>query len=196
MPKTASRVDFGRGEAARFGGMPPAPTNASAPWRWLDRFKCQLLADERALPAAMAYVDLNPVRAGIAKNVERSDHTSVQVRAESLRDQPARAAETLRPIVGLTVFRLPITEAEYIQLVDYTGRQIRLDKRGAIHQTEPPALRRLGLDASHWTGHIKGVGSAYWRIVGGAEAIMEKAQAIGQAWMKGIGYARWLEKLS
>ncbi|MFO1496298.1 MAG: hypothetical protein U1F26_16745 [Lysobacterales bacterium] len=38
--------------------------------------------------------------------------------------------------------------------------------------------------------------SAYWRIVGGAEAIMEKAQAIGQAWMKGIGYARWLEKLS
>ncbi|MFO1496202.1 MAG: hypothetical protein U1F26_16265 [Lysobacterales bacterium] len=43
---------------------------------------------------------------------------------------------------------------------------------------------------------MKGVGSAYWRIVGGAEAIMEKAQAIGQAWMKGIGYARWLEKLS
>ena len=87
-------------------------------------------------------------------------------------------------------------EAEYIQLVDYTGRQIRPDKRGAIHPTEPPALRRLGLDASHWTGQVKGVGSAYWRIVGGAEAIMEKAQAIGQAWMKGIGYARWLEKLS
>ncbi|MFO1496312.1 MAG: hypothetical protein U1F26_16825 [Lysobacterales bacterium] len=43
---------------------------------------------------------------------------------------------------------------------------------------------------------MKGVGSAYWRIVGGAEAIMETAQAIGQAWMKGIGYARWLEKLS
>ena len=57
-------------------------------------------------------------------------------------------------------------------------------------------LRRLGLDASHWAGQVKGVGSAYWRIVGGAEAIMETAQAIGQAWMKGIGYARWLEKLS
>ena len=47
---------------------------------WEGRFKCQLLADERALAAAMAYVDLNPVRAGIAKNVERSDHTSVQAR--------------------------------------------------------------------------------------------------------------------
>ncbi|MFO1495022.1 MAG: hypothetical protein U1F26_10205 [Lysobacterales bacterium] len=49
---------------------------------------------------------------------------------------------------------------------------------------------------SHGTGQVKGVGSAYWRIAGGAEMIMEKAQAIGQAWMKGIGYARWLEKLS
>ena len=163
---------------------------------WEGRFKCQLLADERALAAAMAYVDLNPVRAGIAKNVERSDHTSVQARAEGLRDQPARANETLRPIVGLSVFRLPMTEAEYIQLVDYTGRQIRPDKRGAIHPTEPAALRRLGLDASHWTGQVKGVGSAYWRIVGGAEAIMDKAAAIGQAWMKGIGYARRLEKMS
>ena len=162
---------------------------------WEGRFKCQLLADERALAAAMAYVDLNPVRAGIAKNVERSDHTSVQARAESLREQPAGATEMMRPNVGLSVFRLPMTEAEYIQLVDYTGRQIRPEKLGAISETEPPALRRPGLDANHWTGQVKGVGSAYWRIVGGAEAIVEKAQAIGQAWMKGTGYARWLEKL-
>ncbi len=106
----------------------------------------------------MAYVDLNPVRAGIAKNVEHSDHTSVQARTEALRNQLKRASETLRPIVGLSVFRLPMTEAEYIQLVDDTGRQIRPDKRGAIHPTEPPALRRLGLDAIHWTGQVRDVG--------------------------------------
>ena len=185
---------FWEGEAARLGGMPPAPTNASAPWRWPERFKCQLLTDEKALAAAMAYVDLNPVRAKIASNVETSDHTSVQVRANELRKSPEKANDTLRPIVGLSVFRLPMTEAQYIEPVDYTGRQVRPDKRGAIAESEPPALRRLALDPDHWTGQVKGIGSAYWRIVGTAEAIMAKAEAIGQEWMKGVGYARWLER--
>jgi hypothetical protein len=36
--------------------------------------------------------------------------------------------------------------------------------------------------------------SAYWRIVGSVEAMLEKAKAIDQGWMKGIGFARWLAK--
>ncbi|MFO1496305.1 MAG: hypothetical protein U1F26_16785 [Lysobacterales bacterium] len=43
-------------------------------------------------------------------------------------------------------------------------------------------------------GGGEGIRSPYWRIVGTAEAIMAKAEAIGQAWMKGIGYTRWLER--
>ena len=87
-----------------------------------------------------------------------------------------------------------MTEARYIELVDYTGRQIRSDKRGTIKESELPALRRLGLDPDHWTGQVNGIGSAYWRVVGTADAIMAKAEAIGQTWMKGIGHARWLER--
>ncbi len=47
---------------------------------WEGRFKSQALLDEQALLAAMAYVDLNPVRAGMADSLEASDYTSVQER--------------------------------------------------------------------------------------------------------------------
>ena len=174
------------------GGMPPALPNASAQ-RWPDRFKCQALADECALAAAMTYVDLNPVRAGIADKLEDSAHTSVALRLQALVEQPEIADHPLQPIVGISCYqRLPMSNRQYIDLVEWTGRQIRPGKRGQIAESEPPALRRLGLDATHWTGQVKGIGCGYWRIVGSVEALIARAQAARQRWMKGIGYARKL----
>ncbi len=82
---------------------------------WEARFKCQALLDDHAVLAAMAYVDLNPVRAGIANGIEDSDYTSVQKRLQSLRadhdawdavaeavDAAARATVPLRPVAGPT----------------------------------------------------------------------------------------------
>jgi hypothetical protein len=40
--------------------------------------------DEQALLACAAYVDLNPIRAGLAQTLETSDYTSAQRRIEAL----------------------------------------------------------------------------------------------------------------
>lgn len=80
--------------------------------------------------------------------------------------------------------------AEYIELVDDTGRQIRKDKRGAIAADEPRELQVLGFDRDHWARKIKGVGSGFWRVVGTTDAIEQKAVTMKQQFLRGIGFAR------
>ncbi|MGY5615505.1 transposase, partial [Vibrio brasiliensis] len=58
---------------------------------WESRFKSQALLDEQALAAAMTYVDLNPLRAGIAQTPETSDYTSIKARVEALNNQQETA---------------------------------------------------------------------------------------------------------
>jgi len=92
----------------------------------------------------------------------------------------------LAPIAGLPTFQLPkLSAAEYIEFVDQSGRVMHPGKRGMIGAHEPPALRKLGLDMRHWTMQVKGIGSGYWRAVGTAEKLMEKAAAIGQSYPDG-----------
>jgi len=47
---------------------------------WEGRFKSQAILDEAGLLACCAYVDLNPVRAGVSASPEASDFTSIQQR--------------------------------------------------------------------------------------------------------------------
>jgi hypothetical protein len=49
---------------------------------WEGRFSSQALLDKKALAACSAYVDLKPIRAGIADSLTDSDHTSIKRRCE------------------------------------------------------------------------------------------------------------------
>ena len=51
------------------------------------RFKSVAILDEESLLATCAYIDLNPVAAGIVKVPETSPHTSIKTRVEHVKAQ-------------------------------------------------------------------------------------------------------------
>ena len=146
---------------------------------WEGRFKSRALLDDAALLSCMAYVDLNPVRAGICDELEESDFTSVQARlreiAEAARGlewegeatgkrDPAPVLMPFRPMGGKAggpkaesavgkgedLAVLPFGLKDYVELVDWTGRMARKDKRGSIPRDAATALSALNLDEKQW----------------------------------------------
>ena len=126
---------------------------------WEGRFQSQALLDEAALFSCMAYVDLNPVRAGIGETLDDSDFTSIQARIRRL--GAAKPEMKKRPIPGLMPFgsgkeheerlaTLPFALRDYIELVDWTGRIVRADKKGFIPESAPSLLFALRLNAAQW----------------------------------------------
>ena len=98
------------------------------------------------------------------------------------------------PLLGVRSFNLPsISAADYIELVDFTGRELHPGKRGKI--AEPKALTQLGLDKNHWTTRVKGVSSGCWRVVGELEELIDKAKELSQRTLFGVGFARILNKI-
>jgi len=170
---------------------------------WEDRFKSQALLDERAVLACMAYVDLNPVRAGIAETPETSDYTSVQQRAQALARPPKGQKETVRPRLApmandgserppsaKTICGVRFTD--YLELVDRTGRCLRKGKRGTIAPSARPILDRLGIEHDAWMHHMAAHRTYLARALGATEAIRQFAEAIGQRWLWGVQACRGL----
>ncbi len=119
---------------------------------WEGRFKSQALLDEAALMACMAYVDLNPIRAKMAKTPEESAHTSIQIRCEQAKEgkQPKQLARFAGSPRKHMPKGLPFELKSYLELVELTGKCIRTDKRGHIARNQAPILDRLNIKTDNW----------------------------------------------
>ena len=133
---------------------------------WEGRFKSQALLDEAALLSCMAYVDLNPVRAGIADSLETSDFTAIQNRIkqlsavqsgkEILRENTTSAKEprlmpfSESPVETEKAPAIPYKLKDYLELADWTGRLLRSDKKASISSSTPKILSTLGVSEEQW----------------------------------------------
>ncbi|MFN0127109.1 MAG: transposase [Verrucomicrobiales bacterium] len=208
---------------------------------WEGRFKCQRLEDEGALLTCMAYVDLNPVRAGMAASPEESPFTSGQDRTIAARARrqlaaaPAVPTPAQEPIIAqaraemgrdrwlvrfgaketLSVdFEAPVASEltrakgacgqrgakwlsdmkveDYLELLDWTGRELRADKRGRISDELAPILQRLDLDVEAWAENVARYGGLFHRLVGKLDRLRAWARAKKRHWLHGHRGARLL----
>jgi REP element-mobilizing transposase RayT len=173
---------------------------------WEGRFKSQALLDEAAVLTCMSYVDLNPIRAGIADTPEASDFTSIQQRLRKLAHSDTRSkkipSKTLPTIPLMPLVKqsrdphknaVGFTLVDYLELMDWAGRIIREGKRGAIPEETPPILQRLGLDRRRYLEHLRGEAPTEEpAMLGHFERIKQTAKSLGRCFIKGTGEAQRL----
>jgi REP element-mobilizing transposase RayT len=191
---------------------------------WEGRFKSQALLDEQALLAAMAYVDLNPVRAGIAETPEASNYTSIQERIagvagpEQKQNQAREDTAVPEPdtqvldghrlrsevdtrilpqaalmpfdATSQTLWAVPFSFEDYLELVDWTGRAIRLDKRGHIPSGHPKILDRVGIDGERFIAYSERLLKEFGTAVGAPAAMTRLCARRQTKYLRGIRAAR------
>jgi REP element-mobilizing transposase RayT len=151
---------------------------------WEARYKSIAILDGEALLATCAYIDLNPVAAGLAATPETSPHTSVRQRVEHAQAKgklmelkaAARGSVAGSRAAGQVeedLWLCPIEDrrrqgsrregllegfslGSYLLLVDYTSRLCRQGK-ARVSREVAAMLDRLGTNAEVWGQRIRGL---------------------------------------
>jgi len=170
------------------------------------RYKSIAILDDEALLSVCAYIDLNPLAAGLAATPEESQHTSVKQRIDHVRQQcrlddlldarlgsvaGSRSAEGLEEELWL----VPIedrrglgsqregmldgfTLGNYLMLVEYTGRLYR-DGRASISEGLVDIFDRIGGTADVWQTRLETLrgGKLVGRFLSGSRSRLREAAA-------------------
>ena len=144
----------------------------------------------------MAYVDLNPIRAKVAKTPENSAHTSIQNRVDAAQrtkrpNRQDQQPKNLLPFVGNERLNMPkgimFHLSDYLELVDWTGRQMRRGKRGRIDPNLPSILTRLGIESDNWMTLTTRFERKFKYFAGAKETFEQARSVFKRMRMPGLG---------
>jgi REP element-mobilizing transposase RayT len=146
---------------------------------WEGRFTSQALLDERAVLACMTYVDLNPIRAAMARTPEQSEYTSIRERIVDAHDNQ------LLPLGDSVQNGISFELNDYLELVDWAGRAIKENKRGYIPSTMPSILTRLGMQATPVLAYLAKQEKHTSAALGPVSMLRAFAKSVGRQFVKG-----------
>ncbi|QDS93090.1 hypothetical protein FF011L_18450 [Roseimaritima multifibrata] len=78
---------------------------------------------------------------------------------------------------------LRISLPQYLELLEWTGRQLRVDKRGKIPESLAPLVERLGVDVEGWFLLVKRFRKVFRRAAGTPESLAAEAKRRGTSWI-------------
>lgn len=144
---------------------------------WEGRFKSQALLDEKAVVACMVYVDMNPVKAGLATDLDTSTHTSIFHRINSQK-QNAQPSDLMPFIGGISKHKfkgLPLHFSDYLNLATASVQALKCDGQDKRNLQNNSILSRLEIDARNWFTLVTEFEQCFGSIAG-SEANMRKFQ--------------------
>ncbi len=137
------------------------------------------------LLACSCYVDLNPIRAGIAETPEESDYTSIKRRLKSY--QNSELTEGLFPFAGNPrepmPEGIPCTAEDYFDLIDMTARQKRHGKTGSMNEALSPILERLGISRNNWITASSEFEEVFSTFVGHKQSLKKVCEVFSKNWV-------------
>lgn len=141
-----------------------------------------------------------------AKQVKQKKTTKILVCTRSKKQVQKQSAKNIKSRVqpNLQLFSnqveaasdsdslIPCELESYIELIDWTGRVIRDDKKGIIPENVKPILNRLKVDPDALIETIQAYQSRFKYAVGPIEKLKLFAQAIHKKWLFGYAGAKVL----
>jgi len=117
----------------------------------------------------------------MAKTPEKSDFTSVQERILHPESSILRPfAEQSGDSTGI-----PIALKDYLELVDWGGREIKHNKRGYVPAHSPPILIRLKMGGAPVLYYLSRADQPEFGALGPVSKLRSFAKSVGRSFIKG-----------